>query len=173
MELKNIHVALGRYSGNIYFQVENFLLSIQVGTPLFNNYGEWNILDLAINDYNPENNHVKPEPIADFPKIEITEEDLKYICSVIPVNQDFLMKHGDAALSQKAKDYYEDERFLNMGLEAGGKKVVIIKNKFIPVEDIQKLQFEDKYYLYKFFSKIMEGVIDFYLKRMKDAWPVK
>lgn len=78
--IKHIHAQVGTFNGFLYFTVNNKLMVLTVGTPMFNDYKEWRISDITISekDYVPEGNTVefKPFNIVD---IVINDEELNYL----------------------------------------------------------------------------------------------
>lgn len=93
MVIKHIHASVGAFNGSLYFLVDNRLLRVGVGTPLFNDYNEWRLDEFTISSepYNPEGNAVELQPF-EFSDIEIDDSDLRMIefgSKLSDVNYDF------------------------------------------------------------------------------------
>jgi hypothetical protein len=80
-KIEHIHADVSTFNGTLYFVVDNKLMLVSVGTPNFNDYGEWRISEITIakNDYKPEDNDVAQLSPYDISSIEITEKELEYL----------------------------------------------------------------------------------------------
>lgn len=81
IEIKHIHADVGYYNGALYFVVDNRLLQIRVGTPNFNDYGEWRISEFFLSKlpYNPADNKVELKPYENIKSIFINQTDLEFL----------------------------------------------------------------------------------------------
>ena len=46
IEIKHTHADVGMFNGFLYFIVDNRLFRVSVGTPHFNDYGEWRLIEI-------------------------------------------------------------------------------------------------------------------------------
>jgi hypothetical protein len=81
IEIKHIHADVTYFNGSLYFLVDNRLLVVHVGTPNFNDYGEWRINEFKLSKlpYNPLDNTVTLKPYDNFKSVFINKTDLEFL----------------------------------------------------------------------------------------------
>lgn len=180
--IKHIHAEVGNFNGFLYFTIDNKLMTVEVGTPMFNDFNEWRIsgISIADQDYDPSQNTVELVPF-DIADIYINAEELTYLktfFSEVEANIDEYLNHNPNAF----------EPFLNYDSFAAilykeGLKHTINDYKTVVVEDYKELQsigykevLETEWVkkdnlmvkdgIYNLLIPIMEGYVKSYLSRL-------
>lgn len=80
MEITPLHSGIGVFNGTLYFLLNERLLTIEVGTPNFNDYNEFRFRELMLSPekYKPEENTIEIEPF-DFKPFTIDQKELEYL----------------------------------------------------------------------------------------------
>ena len=88
-EVKHIHASVSYFNGRLYFVIDNRLFWVDVGTPNFNDYGEWRLSEFKLSHlpYDPSTNAVELTPY-DIESFFITEEDLQFLDMISNINTD-------------------------------------------------------------------------------------
>jgi len=82
-KLVHKHAEVGHYNGWLYFEVNERLVRVGVGTPNFNDYNEWRLSEFAISEdkHDPKDDNIKPENFKplNIPDIEIDDNGIRMI----------------------------------------------------------------------------------------------
>lgn len=73
-QITPLHINAGAYNGQIFFLLDNRLLTVNFGTPLYNDYNQWRLKDIILADqpYKMEDGLTPFE----FEPISITQDEL-------------------------------------------------------------------------------------------------
>lgn len=187
--IEHIHADVKNFNGFLYFTVDNKLMRVEVGTPMFNDYNEWRIYEMSISeeDYEPRlDKELSPFEIAD---IEITENELEYLKLFFTSGKD-----------QSFEERFYDEIFPNSDVEipclfANPFSAIIYEGNILKygIYDFEKVKTEDvidfkntdfkeitkedwinkesiteKNGFYNILILMMEGYVNSYLKSIKN-----
>lgn len=80
-KMKLIHHSASCYQIEATFLLNNRLLTLEIGTPNFNDYNEWRLSEIIFSseDYKPEENEIELTPIENFPEFELTDDEVKWL----------------------------------------------------------------------------------------------
>lgn len=78
--IESLHHNVHRFNGKMYFLLDGRLLSVTVGTPSFNDYGEWriNYMELSSLPYDPAGDEGTKIKNEFFTPISVTDKELAY-----------------------------------------------------------------------------------------------
>lgn len=114
--IKHIHATNSLLNPTFYFVLDDRLLSFDVCTPLFNDYGEYRLhfSNFSPLPYNPNDNSVELAPL-DIPDISVDDEVIKYF--------DLIQKRvSDIPLTESEEQYlsYKEDEYEFNSLEVCG-----------------------------------------------------
>lgn len=172
MEIKHIHADCNFFNGRLYFLVENRIMYVEVGTPNFNDYGEWRISGISYSkhQYNPGDNEVELIPYENIKPISINETDFEFLnyISKMGFNEEGLSDEESKVFVEKFGEYNDE---LAGGMIEGEETFTIFKedprtevkyDEWLKVSDDEKTSFE------KIIYPILVGFKEGYLKTLKD-----
>ncbi len=163
MILTKLHENLGTFNGSVYYEMNGLLVSISMGTPNFNDYGEWNIYEISINHYKPEENSIELRPGKAF-SMEITEDEFKSLISYFGNSVEFITEIN-GSYDNDLLYPFSDRAVLTYGITEE-KIEVVYNNKTDSFDNVDMYLNGEKndFPIYKILIPIMREIKNFYNK---------
>lgn len=180
--LQHIHANVGLFNGILYFTLDNKLLTMEVITPHFNDYGEWRIKEIFISDddYNPEENTVELVPFA-IQDIQLNDKELSFVKNCFTKDYDRCDKYLENNKDISSPFDYTGDVLLASGFYSGNDNLTHFIHKpdgfdsrNIPMTLLDKEVFAKDWNnkeditayqgLYNLLIPIMEGFVKSYMK---------
>lgn len=163
MILKKIHENLGAFNGSVFYEVNGLLMSLHIGTPNFNDYGEWNIYEISINHYKPEENTIELKPGKEF-QIEITDKEFETLISYFGNSVEFITEIN-GSYDNDLLYPFSDKAVLTYGISEEKEEVVYnAKTDLFDNVNIYLNSEENDFPIYKILIPIMREIKNFYNK---------
>lgn len=170
MKIQHLHFEKNSLYGYAYFLLDNRLLLINYGTPKFNDYGEWNVLEILLSSelYNPDLDAVEKTPLKELEEvcsnIEIDTKELAFLEYLSKYLQDFDEEEANKSelFNISMIEVYEDS-LLTMGFTQTDKinpTIVLPDGEYLNVMDWKTPdKFYEQYGIYKLIVPILSTII--------------